>query len=386
MSLPPKAEPGNERPLRILLISNTNHDPNQGSGYVITNIVQGLRDRGHLVDAYSPEDYVSLTLPKGNRYTVPLQLARFGLKQARENTYDVIELWGGDSWLLARLLDRPGRSYALIHHSNGIEAHDTEVTQRAIAAGLLPPTPWYRLNLSSIHGIGLRSSDAILTVSEYDAEFVRSKGYVPPDQVYAIDNPLPSEYLGLDLSLDRPNRIGFCGTWIPRKGTELMLSDLPPFLRAFPDWTFSLVGVGTETDIHAQFPADVRDQIEVTPFLPRSELRDWYQTLAIVAVPSIYESFGLVQTEGMACGAALAATPVGFAATLTDRETAYLLPMRHESPLFDALSHLASDDALRRKIAANGYHSVQSLQWHAALDRIESIFSGLCSAKSPRIG
>jgi glycosyltransferase involved in cell wall biosynthesis len=112
------------------------------------------------------------------------------------------------------------------------------------------------------------------------------------------------------MEANRPTRVGFCGSWIPRKGLHVMRSDLPSALECHPSWTFSVLG-SQERDVAAEFPREVRPQIEVIPFLEREALIEWYHSLAIFALLSIYESFGMVTAETMACGAAAVTTNVG---------------------------------------------------------------------------
>lgn len=362
-------------PMRILSISNTPHNPDQGSGYVVVGYVEGLRKRGHAVDAFGPSDYEIGLSRYGKRYQKMIAIAVFGLRQFRRRPYDLVEVWGGPSWLLAVLLRGLAPNTPIVHHSNGIEQHYTELKAQS-ATGPNENERWFQFDVSRLYDWGLQAASAIVTVSDYDLPFLRREGCVPEERLYAIDNPLPSSYLDRPLQLDRPQRVGFCGSWIPKKGIDTLRTDVTTFLRQYPGWTFSVVGVG-DTDVRAQFPDDVQEQLEVIPFLKRGDLIDWYETLAIFTLPSIAESFGLVAAEAMACGAALVATPVGYAYGLTDEEEALILPESRSPHLRDALTRLADDTSFRRKIAQNGYYTVQNLRWDHAVDKLEAIYEGL---------
>ncbi len=364
--------------MRVLTITNVPYDPSQGSGYVISGYVEGLRERGHTVRAYGPDDWRYVDVRRGRRYLYPVLIAVFGLLRCRPQEHDLVELWGGATWLLAVSLRWLHPELGLVHHSNGIEQHRVEV-QRRSPVNEVQNTRWFQWDVSPLHDCGLRAADAIVTVSSYDVPFLKDRGYVPEGRVYAIENPLPDAFLGQSVEYDRPTRIGFCGSWIPRKGIHLLTTDLPPVLRENPDWTLSLVGVG-DTGVARQFPEDVRDQVEVIPFLERAELIDWYRSLAIFALPSIYESFGLVIAEAMSCGTAAVATNVGFAHGLEHGEEAFVLPDSQSPRLEEALTKLVDDESLRRKIARNGYERVQDLRWGNAVDRLETICESLASA------
>lgn len=366
--------------MRTLSISNVPHDPGQGSGYVITGYVDGLRERGHTVDSYGPADWLLADVHRARRYLYPLMIAIFGLRYCRPRQYDLIELWGGHAWLLAVCLRWIAADVPLVHHSNGIEQHRVRVQWQS-PTGPIQNRRWFQWNMSRLHDWGLHAADAIVTVSSYDLPFLKERQYVPDDRLFAIENPLPDLFLDRDVQYDRPKRVGFCGSWIPVKNPPLLVNDVSSFLRTHPDWTFSVVGVGG-ADVAEEFSEDVRDRVEVISYLERGKLVDWYHSLAIFTLPSVYESFGLVMAEVMACGAALVATNVGFAHGLTHEEDALILPEAQSPHLAEALDTLAENETLRRRIARNGYERVQDLRWEPTVERLEDIYQTLIEEHS----
>jgi glycosyltransferase involved in cell wall biosynthesis len=366
--------------VRILSISNVPHSPGQGSGYVITGYVNGLRERGHTVDAYGPADWLLADVHRARRYLYPLMIAIFGLRYCRPRQYDLIELWGGHAWLLAVCLRWIAADVPLIHHSNGIEQHRVQV-QRQSATGPIQNRRWFQWDASRLHDWGLHAADAIVTVSSYDLPFLKERQYVPEDRLFAIENPLPDFFLDRDVQYDRPKRIGFCGGWSARKAPPVLTRDVTEVLCEHPEWTFSVVGVG-DAEVAKAFPEDVRDRVEVISCLEREDLVDWYHSLAVLTLPSVYESFGLVMAEAMACGAALVATNVGFAHGLTHEKEALILPEAQSPHLAEVLDTLVENEMLRRRIAQNGHERVQDLRWKDAVDRLEDIYQTLIEEHS----
>jgi glycosyltransferase involved in cell wall biosynthesis len=366
--------------LRLLTFCNCLLDEAQGSGYVAVRYARGLRARGHEVELCGPPDYEPFFgAARAIRYRQAMGMAGASLRRLARKEYDVLEYYGGEAWLAVSALARlPGRRFLLVCHSNGLETHCAEALRAAAAAA--PPAGgsrhWFQADGNGLAALAFRSADALVTVARYDREYALREGYAPPDRVLAIDNPLPDSFLGLQVDFARGPVIGYCGSWLPRKGAALMERDLPPLLREFPRWRLTLVGVGAGFRPEAHFPADLLPRITVVPHADReTTLRSLYQGFAIVIVPSVYESFGLAAAEAMACGCALVATRVGFAAGLADGQEALL----HDSAspaLYGALKTAIEDPALRERIARGGRQRVQSLRWEPAIGEIEAAYLG----------
>jgi glycosyltransferase involved in cell wall biosynthesis len=364
--------------VRILSLSNCLLDANTGSGYVTLGYAHGLRQRGHSVELLGPPEFEPLSgLGRAISYRQTLGMAAISLRRLASASWDVVEFWGGEAWLALALLSRlPRRRFLLVSHSNGLETHSAELLRSAESTGQVGTSRrWFQFEHSPLAARGFKAADALITVGTFDRKYALDMAYAPPHRVVAIDNPLPEEYLGLAVDFARPPIIGYCGSWMPRKGSALLAAALPDVLRALPSWRLVLVGVGSSFRPEDHFPADVLPRVEVVPFAERGgSLRALYQSFSMVVLPSVYESFGLAATEAMACGAALVATRVGFAAGLRDQHEARLLGEATPQALYEALLSLAEDDELRQRIARGGYRRVQSLRWEKAIDTAEASY------------
>ncbi|MEP7013321.1 MAG: glycosyltransferase family 4 protein [Acidobacteriota bacterium] len=357
--------------MRILTLANTPLDPASGSGYVILGYAERLRALGHSVELLGPVDFEPFYgARRAIRHRQTLGMAAACLDRLGAGGYDVVEIYGAEGWLAMSLLAAtPGRRYLLAIHSNGIETHCSEVLA---AAGLTDRTRW-RPDPARLSALAFRRADALVTVSDWDAGWASQRGYAPNRRILALDNPLPDRFLDQPLSLDREPEIGYCGAWLPIKGIAALGREIPEVLSAFPDWRFVLVGVGDSFRAEEHFPEDVRPRISVVPRADReTELRALYHRFSIVVAPSVYESFGLATAEAMACGAAVVASPVGFAAGLADgQEVVHLRPDR---PLTAAVGRLIRDPDLRHRVATGGWERAQALRWEPAASRLAEAY------------
>ncbi len=115
---------------------------------------------------------------------------------------------------------------------------------------------------------------------------------------------------------------------------------------------------------------ELRDELglaEVVTFLGKraqETLPDYYVAADVVVMPSLYESFGMVALEAMACGTPVVASQVGGLAYLVrEGETGYLVPDRDPVELADRLSRLLSNAQLRAQMGAQAVLHAQSYAW-----------------------
>lgn len=374
--------------MRILTFSNSPLDDSQGSGYVILRYAEGLRLGGHQVELVGPKELAPFPrLRRGVRYRQALGMAAVAMIRVAKGEYDVLEFYGGEGWLASRLLAcLPRRSFLVVAHSNGVEPHCAQHLAAAQVSGWLgAPRRRYQVDLSAAYAAGFRAVDGLVTVSVFDREYALRHGYAG-GQVVAINNPLPEEYFGEAAPVARERSIGFVGSWLPRKGIALISRDLPVVLREFPAWRLVLVGVGAGFRAADHFPADILPQIDVIPTAERlGPLRTLYRSFSIAIVPSLYESFGLTAAEAMASGAALVATPVGFAYSLRDGAEAVIVEPPFSPGLARALRRLINDDSLRARIASAGRARVQGLRWGPAIATLASTYETWLSKKRERL-
>jgi glycosyltransferase involved in cell wall biosynthesis len=359
--------------MNVLSLSNSPLTKEQGSGYVVMNFAEGLRDRGHEVDAFGPADFDPLPGLRGKlkRYRLTMGIAYKALEQVSRKKYDLIEIYGAEGWLAVNLLSKPAKKPLIVSHSNGIEPHVTAV-MKELGKGTASHSGWYKNFIASAERSYFDRSHALVTVSEYDRDYALKQHFQKPSRIVAINNALPDAYLGQKIDLNRSRVVGFCGSWIARKGSDLIKSDIAKVLNRFPDSIFKLVGVGPNFVKEEHFPAEICDRIEIIPFVSDKEaLRQIYQSISILIMPSLYESFGLVAAEAMSSGCALVSAKTGFAYELTDLREAVILAQPVSPKLEEAVSMLLTNDSLRRKIAKAGYERVQHLRWDASIDTLE---------------
>jgi D-inositol-3-phosphate glycosyltransferase len=104
----------------------------------------------------------------------------------------------------------------------------------------------------------------------------------------------------------------------------------------------------------------------------------YYSAAEVCVVPSLYESFGLVALEAMACGTPVIASRVGgLQQTVEDGETGFLVPAGDAEALAGRLQTLLTDRDLRRYLGRNAVRRAQSYTWDVVADRVTGLYETL---------
>ena len=367
--------------MKILTISNCPLKQSQGSGYVIMGYADGLRRLGHAVECVGPEAYEWLPAVRhAKRWRFALGMALFGIKRRFFSSFDLVEFYGAESWLLVLLMRLVRTNCVLVHHSNGLETlQQLELTRNSgIDTHSGAPRRWYQLRATGLLQLAFTRVDALVLVSRHQHRCASDMKYQPAARLMSIETPLPDAFLDQPLGGARPAVLGYCGAWLRTKGADMLTEAVNRLLASHLQLTLHLVGVGDDFDKFSVFERQVCDRIQVTPFIAtKAELMQWYRSVSIFLMPSYSDSFGLVTAEAMACGCAVVATRTGFAADLEDRKEVMLLAGFSAQDLVASVTPLLHDDAFRQALARRGFERVQSLRWPAAAEVLERFYLGL---------
>jgi len=171
------------------------------------------------------------------------------------------------------------------------------------------------------------------------------------------------------------------GRFMAQKNHEELIAAFARVAPRFPDWGLRIVGDG---ELRPQLEAasartGLGDRIEL-PGATRDVAAE-YARASIVALPSLYESFGLVAAEALASGRALVAFDrcLGIAELVRDGENGLLVASSGDrvAHLAAGLERLMGDAELRRRLAAAGPSSVQRYSIGRVLDEWESLLERL---------
>jgi glycosyltransferase involved in cell wall biosynthesis len=131
----------------------------------------------------------------------------------------------------------------------------------------------------------------------------------------------------------------------------------------------------------------------IEEMVPRHEAVELYSHAAVFCCPSVYEPFGIINLEAMACATPVVATATGgILEVVVDGETGLLVPIeqggdasfepdnpaRFSHDLAHAINRLLADPSLRERMGAAGRARVEKLfSWGAIAQRTVDLYDSL---------
>jgi glycosyltransferase involved in cell wall biosynthesis len=346
----------------LLVIANCEPLEHLGSGYVIKEFLSILESH-FVLELRTPKDYKPIKFMKNKAkfYQTSWSMLQQVRKGTQNKKADAVLFFGGEAWLAAQYLGLFRPSIKRLHHSNGIEpvyATGTASFSNTNKTGYKVIGQVSRKSFSNMHGIVLHNI--------HDSEWLQQHMKIKQDRILYVPIPLPQTMLGLQNPpiQQRSKAIGFCGSWMLRKGSDIVVAVMNKLLVQFPDWELYFIGQPSSFDVKEHFTTNVCQQIKVVPMITTKEgMIDMLQHMRIMFLPSRLESFGLVFTEAMACGCALVAGKTGFNYTIKDE--AIIVDCDDAAAYENAINNLMSNETYCADIANKGYQLVQELDWYS---------------------
>ena len=279
---------------------------------------------------------------------------------------------------------------------------------------LEPLRPWKREQLgrgydasSWIEKTAIEMADAIIAVSKETKEDVLKHFNVPEDKIKVIYNGINLQEYVVTNETTALNKYGvdsskpyvlFVGRITRQKGIIHLVNAIKYI---DPNVQIVLCAGAPDTkeiakemeDSVAEAKRDLDNIIWIADMLPKNEIIQLYSHADVFCCPSIYEPFGIINIEAMACETAVVASAVGgIKEVVVDGETGILVPLEQQQvapfepvdpdafsrDLANAVNTLVKDESLRNSMAKKGRKRVEeTFDWVAIAQQVESLYRSL---------
>jgi glycogen synthase len=284
---------------------------------------------------------------------------------------------------------------------------------------LEPLRPWKVEQLGNAYHLsawiernGILDADAVIAVSqETRNDVLRCFPGVDPDKVKVIHNGIDLREYQKTGAVDALTRRGvdpeqpyalFVGRITRQKGIIHLVNAIPNIDPSIQ--VVLLAGAPDTPEIGREMTARVaevsaqREQtggapvIWVQEMLPRDQVIQYYSNAAVFCCPSVYEPFGIINLEAMACETAVVASAVGgIPEVVVPGETGLLVdlelkpgtfqpvdPVQFSRSLAEGINRVALDPALRARFGQAGRRRVEErFSWTAIAGRTLDLYRSL---------
>ncbi len=280
---------------------------------------------------------------------------------------------------------------------------------------LEPLRPWKVEQLGNAYHLsawiennGITQADAVIAVSQETRNDVLNHFDVDPEKVKVIHNGIDLNQYRHNPAVDAlvkhgvdPERpyVLFVGRITRQKGIIHLVNAIP---RIDPSIQVVLCAGAPDTpEIAREMAARVNEVsanrpcvIWIQEMLPKDQVIQYYSNATVFCCPSVYEPFGIINLEAMACETAVVASAIGgIPEVVVPKETGELIPLELKPGTFDpvdpakfsrelaeGINSVALNPALREKYERNGRKRVEDhFSWTAVAHRTLELYRSLVS-------
>jgi len=259
---------------------------------------------------------------------------------------------------------------------------------------LEPLRPWKREQLGNAYNLslwmektGIENSDRVLAVSKEMRDDILKHFTIPEEKVTVLHN-------GIDLNKYKNRGKGdalakygvdfpyilFVGRLSRQKGITVLIDAME---RLKQNMKLVILASSPDTpEIENEVAESVKGKdniVWINKMLPENELIQFYSNASLFACPSIYEPFGIINLEAMACNVPVVASAVGgIKEVVVDGETGLLVSPDKPQELADAMDELLGDKDMCRRLGENGRRRVETMfSWESIAKKLIAIYEDI---------
>jgi glycosyltransferase involved in cell wall biosynthesis len=178
----------------------------------------------------------------------------------------------------------------------------------------------------------------------------------------------------------------YVGRMVREKGVHVLLEAAPKVLAERPGTQFLFVGTGYYLDDLKQqaWNMGVAQNTHFLGYVGDEELLQLYKIADVVAIPSLYEPFGIVALEGMAANVPVVTTDVGGLKDFVEHNVTGISTYAGDSgSMAWGLLQVLRNPELAQQIRATAYDKVNHIyNWKVIADRTHEVYKKVLSEAS----
>ena len=234
----------------------------------------------------------------------------------------------------------------------------------------------------------LSHADSIISPSKTYANESILKRY--KEKVVVIPNGIDLNEFSLRSSKEESRRklnfnvsekiVLFVGGLEPRKAPDILIKAISKVVRIVPNSKLVIVGSGSMENMLKNLTRQLKISklVRFAGFVKNNEKALYYRSADVFVLPSLYEIFGIVNLEAMACGVPIVASKIGgIPDVVKDGENGLLVSPGDSEALADAIIYLLENEDVREEMGDNGRKKVEGYSWDKIAEETEKVYDEL---------
>lgn len=366
-----------------------------GLGIASMGLAHALCNRGHEVVFLLPKVYGDEPVVPGLRLFGYADLIPQEAEKARFtlDAYKSDEVGGGYSNDIQSQIRRYVRAAILLVRKikpNLVHAHDWMTFPAGNAAASMAGVPFF----AHIHSIEkdrsggspnsviveteqiyLNRADAIIAVSNFTKEAIRTQYQMDPSKIFTVYNGvvLPKKVIKAKKTI-QSKVVLFLGRVTPQKGPEFFVRAAAKIAVKFPDVKFVIAGSGDLFESMIELAADlgIGKHFHYTGFLNREQVNEMYQISDLFVLPSVSEPFGISPLEAVSYNVpVIISRQSGISETI---ENCIKVDFWNVEELSNAMDDLLSHPAKAHAMAEKALVEATEVTWEKAAKDLEILY------------
>ncbi|MFD9738183.1 glycosyltransferase family 4 protein [Umezawaea sp. NPDC059074] len=182
--------------------------------------------------------------------------------------------------------------------------------------------------------------------------------------------------------------VGFVGRFTePRKGMPVLLEAFRTLARELPDVQLLVVGRGDDEELLKDAGPELAERIVLLGQVDDETKARALRSVDVYCAPNTGgESFGIILTEAMSAGAAVAASDLdAFRRVLDDGKAGVLTPVEDSAALAEGLRDLLADADRRAEYVEVARQRVMTFDWSVVANQVLRVYESAMAADPRRV-
>jgi glycosyltransferase involved in cell wall biosynthesis len=372
---------------RVLIVHNVPRNRTGGMSRLMGFLHDELPVSEYRTDYFTAENAPSWSQGKLARFLFPF-LSFWSVFRAAHR-YDIINVHepvGLFFILFKKLLGNA----KIVVTSHGIERRWWELRKDLRARNVsIRSRFFYPLTVLTQADYCLRHADHVFCLNSEDRDFLISRYRRRAETITLICPGVSEKYFSAfeGRVYNQANFLVFSGTWLERKGVDLLAEAFTRIKRSFINIKLVVLGSGVDSQqILAHFPTVLKKEVICIPRATEEETISWLKKADAYVLPSLFEGTPLTLLEAMAAGLPVITTSCcGMKDVVKERVNGMLVPPDDLASLISTLEEVLGNPVLRHRLGqAANTEMRRGYLWSQAAKPVTLAYEKLASPSSAR--